>query len=72
MTLQVLVLTVFLTGLDKHWIVRGIPPLWVTIAAFAKSAGGEKKIQTCRCLAIIISCNRNKVFLGFLRFCKEG
>ena len=27
MTLQVLVLTVFLTGLDKHWIVRGIQPI---------------------------------------------
>ena len=43
MTLQVLVLTVFLIGFDKHWIVRGIPPLWVTIAAFAKSAGRKKK-----------------------------
>lgn len=46
MTLQVLVHTEFLIGLDKHWIVRGIPPLWVTIAAFAKSAGRKKKKKT--------------------------
>ena len=31
-------LTVFLTGLDKHWMIRGIPPHWVTMAAFAGSA----------------------------------
>lgn len=34
-------LTVFLTGLDRHWIMRRIPPLWVMIAAFAGSV--EKK-----------------------------
>lgn len=34
----VYVLTVFLTGLDKHWMTRGIPSFWVTRAALAGSA----------------------------------
>lgn len=35
---QTIILTVFLTGLDKHWMIRGIPPTPATIVALAGSA----------------------------------
>lgn len=40
------ILTVFLTGLDKHCMIKGIPPHWVIIAAFAGSIVNEQKFST--------------------------
>lgn len=38
------ILTVFLTGLDKHWITRGIPLHLVTTATFDGSAKRKTKM----------------------------
>ena len=34
----------FLTGLDKHWMIRGIPPQLVITAAFSGSSQERSKI----------------------------